>query len=361
MRILLAARRYPPDVWSGTETVFRNLYELACQGHETRLVVGYQQDRTMVPSVASAVDLRGVSKPKAWIRMARRVRSQVREWRPDVVLSNSVEVPPTGVPTVCIVHDLNFGGEEAGLGAMGRKAFYALRARQLNAIVTVSRASADNLRLAGVPESKIRVVHNGVDVDSFCPPSDPVPTDGRVHFVVPSRILPGKGQHLALDAFARLPDRYKSKSKLTIVGAVADGVYLDRIRVQAYGQPVEIATNVPAIEPYYQGADVILFPTVMTEGFGFTAVEGMACGKPVIWFEQPAVREATGGIGLAVEQGNAQAMRNAMMKLIDDADLRAKMGESGLKYVRQHLSWQRVWQRYEDVLKEFVDSHSGAR
>ena len=125
------------------------------------------------------------------------------------------------------------------------------------------------------------------------------------------------------------------------------------------GQPVDIAINVPAIEPYYQRADVILFPTVMTEGFGFTAVEGMACGKPVIWFEQPAVREATGGIGLAVEQGNAQAMRNAMMKLIDDADLRIKMGESGLKYVRQNLSWQRVWQRYEDVLKEFVVSPVG--
>ena len=86
----------------------------------------------------------------------------------------------------------------------------------------------------------------------------------------------------------------------------------------------------------------------------------MACGKPVIWFEQPAAG-SDGWYRIGVEQGNAQAMRNAMMKLIDDADLRAKMGESGLKYVRQHLSWQRVWQRYEDVLKEFVDSHSGAR
>lgn len=49
-------------------------------------------------------------------------------------------------------------------------------------------------------------------------------------------------------------------------------------------------------------------------------------------------------------------MRNGMMKLIDDADLRAKMGESGLKYVRQHLSWQRVWQHYEKVLKECTEA-----
>ena len=45
-------------------------------------------------------------------------------------------------------------------------------------------------------------------------------------------------------------------------------------------------TDVEDIVPWYQGADVVLFPTLMEEGFGFTAVEGMACGKPVIYYDQ---------------------------------------------------------------------------
>ena len=157
---------------------------------------------------------------------------------------------------------------------------------------------------------------------------------------------------MAIDAFARLPDRFKKQARLTIVGAVADSIYLDRIRLHAYEQSIEFAVDVPKIEPYYQQADVILFPTVMTEGFGFTAVEGMSCGKPVIWFDQPAVREATGGIGMPVPQGDVQAMRDAMIKLIQDAELRTKLGEAGLKYARQHLSLQSVWERYEAVLRE---------
>jgi len=330
--------------------VFRNLYERAREGHETRLVVGYRRNRSMVPVEAMALDLRGLGKPRAWLRMAQGIRAQVKDWGPDAVLSNSVEVPPTGAPTVCIVHDLNFGGSEAGAGAIARRAFYALRSRQLSAIITVSQASADALCEAGVPPEKIRVVHNGVDIDTFCPA--PQQGDGRIHFVYPSRILPGKGQHLAIDALARLPKRYKERSRLTIVGAVSDGVYLDRIRVQSYGQPVEFAVNVPEIHPYYQAADVILFPTMMTEGFGFTAAEGMACAQPVIWFDQPAVREATGGFGLPVPQGDVDAMRNAMMSLIDDEALRRSIGEAGHRYVRQNLSWKRVWTQYEAILRE---------
>ena len=350
MRILLAARRYPPDVWSGTETVFRNIYDQARKGNETRLVVGYRQSRHMVPSEAKAVDLRGVSKPRAWLRMAQGVRTQIRQWQPDAVLSNSIEVPAVGTPTACIVHDLNFGDTKAGFGSMPRKAFYAIRARQLGAIITVSQASADVLVKTGIPAESIHVIHNAVDTNIFCPATSQNSTDPLFHFVYPSRIISGKGQHLAIDAFARMPDRYRKQSRLTIVGAAPDGIYLDRLRVQAYGLPIEFATNVPTIEGYYQSADVILFPSMMTEGFGFTAAEGMACGKPVVWFDQPAVREATGGIGLPVPRGDVDAMKSAMIGLLEDKVLRDSVGEAGLRYVQRHLSWERVWHQYEEVL-----------
>ena len=44
--------------------------------------------------------------------MAKAIRSEVKRWRSDVVLSNNIEVPPTGTPTVCVVHDLDFGEPE---------------------------------------------------------------------------------------------------------------------------------------------------------------------------------------------------------------------------------------------------------
>ncbi len=362
MKILMAARRYPPDIWSGTETVFANLYKQARQRHEIRLVVGWTRDRGLVPAESVAVELRDLPRSRVWLRMSRAILSEARRWKPDVVLSNSIEVPPSGIPTACIVHDLNFGKGKAGRGLSERfkKRFYSVRSRNLGAVVTVSAASARALEAAGVDKARIHPIHNGVDIDAFSPrtreagdDSDGVHPD-RVRLAYPSRILPSKGQHFAIDAVARLNRKHKRRVHLTIAGAVADPVYLDQLRIQAYNQPVDFALDVASMPPYYQDADIVLFPTVMDEGFGFTAVEGMSCGKPVIWFDQPAVREATAGIGVPVPRGDVDALRKAITRLMDDPDERARIGAAGRQHVEAHLSWTRVWERYEAVLSSLV-------
>jgi len=356
MKILMFARRYPPDVWSGTETVFENLYARARRRHEVRLVVGWRRDPSMVPPEAVAVKLKGVSKTGQWAAMAKAAVQEIRSFKPDVVLSNSIEVPPTGVPTACIVHDLNFGrGVDRTWENRLKKRFYALRAKRLGAVITVSAASARALEEVGVDPRLVHVIHNGVDVEAFRPDGTGEGADGdTVHFAYPSRILPGKGQHHAIDAIARLPRLHKARARLTLVGAVADSTYLDQLRVQAHEQPVDFAIDVPEIAPYYRAADVILFPTVMTEGFGFTAVEGMASGKPVIWFDQPAVREATGGIGVPVPRGDVDGLRDAMKALMDDPARRAELATEGRRHVEENLGWDRVWARYEDVLGQIA-------
>lgn len=361
MKLLLAARRYPPDIWSGTETVFQALYEHARLRHEVRLVVGWTQARHLVPPEAVAVELKDLGKARKWARMGRAILAEARRFQPDAILSNSIEVPPTGFPTACIVHDLNFG-EGSGqsikstLAGQAKATFYGARSRNLQAVITVSDASARVLGEAGVDAAKIRVIHNGVDIDRFVPLGDPGghgagSAEAPVRFAYPSRILPGKGQHHAIDAIARMPREHKRRAHLTVVGAAADRVYLDQLKVQGFEQPVDFHVDVPEIAPYYQQADVVLFPTVMDEGFGFTAVEAMACGKPVIYFDQPAIREATGGIGVAVPRGDTQALRDAMMRLMDDPEERRRLGVEGRRYVEAHRSWTSVWERYETVLE----------
>jgi len=348
MRILFVARRYPPDVRSGTETVFENLYRRARTRHEVRLVVGFRNDRKLVPPEAVAVDLRDANRSASWRRLWWAAAKESRAFKPDAVLSNSIEAPSFGAPAACIVHDLNFGAERRGPGAIARELFYKAKSRTLGKVITVSRASEERLVEVGIPRERIEVIHNGVDLEVFRPADTP---GEPVRFVYPSRILPGKGQHLAIDALARLPKRYKQRASLQIVGAVDDAVFLRQLEVQAWGQPVEFHTDVPEIAPFYREADVVLFPTLMDEGFGFTAVDGMACGKPVIWSDQPAVREATGALGVPVPRGDVEAMRDAMVRLMDEPQERLRLGAEGRAYVEQHYDWDAVWLRYERVLE----------
>jgi glycosyltransferase involved in cell wall biosynthesis len=357
VRILMAARRFPPDVYSGTETVFQALYERARSRHEVRLVAGWNGARDRIPAEAIGVRLRGMNRPAQWLAMARAIRHEVKRWKPDVVLSNSIEVPPSGCPTVCIVHDLNFGepgGRPVGASweswsGRARRSFYGVRSRGLARVVTVSEASRSALLQAGVADDRIVVIRNGVDTDVFTPPQEH-PASDVVRFAYPSRILPGKGQHLAIDALARLPRLHKRRASMHIVGAKTDAVYLDQIRVQAYDQPVQFSIDVPGMVPHIQAADVVVFPSVMAEGFGFTAVEAMACGKPVIWSDQAAIREATGGIGISVPLGDVTAIRAAMMRLMDDPEERGRLGREGREHVEENHSWDGVWERYERVI-----------
>jgi len=353
MKILMVARRFPPDVRSGTERVFENIYRQASQDHEVRLVVGYVNARTLVPDEAVAVDLRGLSKPKAWSSILKASLREEGRFKPDVILGNSIEVMSKKAPLACIVHDLNFGALQPTLSSRAKVGFYKLRARLSNTLITVSEAAKASLNEAGLRPKHFHVVHNGVDLERFCP-VDREGDEEPIRFAYPSRILPGKGQHLAIDALARLPRRHKQRATLEIVGAVADPIFRDQLRVQAFEQPVQFATDVSEIAPYYQRADVVLFPTLLEEGFGYTAVEAMACGKPVIYFDQPAIREAVGGIGIAVPKGDVDALRDAMKRLMDDRGLREDLGRQGRAYVQAHYAWPVVWSHYERILRSLM-------
>ncbi len=352
MKLLFVARRFPPDVVSGTETVFARLREEArAAGHDVHLVAGFRRERAYLPADATAVDLRGKG-ASAWAAMAFAAAKAARRFRPDVVLSNSIEVRVPGVPTVTIVHDLNFGGAGAGLGAFAKRQFYLLQGRGLARIVAVSEVTRQALLGAGVPAGKVVAIPNGVDLARFVPA--PRPADGKVRLVQVSRILPGKGQHCALDALGRMRPDQRRNVRLAIVGTVADAVYAEQLRVQAWNLPVDLHFDVPDVVPHYQSADIALFPTRMPEGFGYAAVEAMACGLPVVGFADPAVAEATGGLAELVPRDDVPALRDALLRLIADPAERARRGAAGRAFVERYR-WAETWRRYEDCLRSSKD------
>jgi glycosyltransferase involved in cell wall biosynthesis len=148
------------------------------------------------------------------------------------------------------------------------------------------------------------------------------------------------------------PDQRKGM-RLDLVGTVADAAYAETLRVQTWNLPATLHTDVPDVVPYYQQADIALFPTRMPEGFGFAAVEAMACGLPVISFDDPAVVEATGGLAVVVPRDDIVALRGEMLRLAGDKELRRGLGERGRQFV-QRYRWDHTWRAYDDVLARAV-------
>jgi glycosyltransferase involved in cell wall biosynthesis len=346
MKILMVTRRFPPDCISGTETVCRSLYHYAREHHEVRLVTGWARARSLVPPEAVAVDFSRGSSAKKWLRMTSAVRGEVGKWKPDVLLTNTFELPRASVPTVGLIQDLE-KGNRMGWRKIVHSRLIAAKAKRLDLVVTSTSSSARKLAEIGISEKRLRVIPNGVDLEKYSPENNSSP---KTQIICPSRIFRGKGQHLVIDAFARLQKKHKNRATLRIVGAVQDRVYLDRLIVQAHGQPVQFALDVPDMQPHYNGADIVVLPSLMQEGFSNTAAEAMASGKALIWFDQPVVREATGGQGIAVPMTDVDAMTKAMGRLIENREEREEYGRSGRRYAEGNLDWRRIWQQYEAAI-----------
>ncbi len=98
---------------------------------------------------------------------------------------------------------------------------------------------------------------------------------------------------------------------------------------------------------WYYDADVLAFPPIWDEGFGLPPVEAMASGTPVVATRSGAVLETVddGVTGLWVDKNDSKALAEALLRLLQDDDLREKMGREARHRMLEHFTWQKVAER----------------
>lgn len=191
------------------------------------------------------------------------------------------------------------------------------------------------------------LVPPGVDTDRFHPLDDDeraaararlgLPTDGRL-VVSLSRLVPRKGMDTLIRA-ATLLAPSRPDLIVAIGGAGRDHDRLERL-VEATGAPVRLLGRVshddlPAL---YGCADVYAmlcrnrWAGLEQEGFGVVFLEAAAAGVPQVAGDSGGAAEAVvhGETGLVVRQpSDPRAVADALARLLDDADLRVRMGVAG--------------------------------
>jgi glycosyltransferase involved in cell wall biosynthesis len=93
-------------------------------------------------------------------------------------------------------------------------------------------------------------------------------------------------------------------------------------------------TDLPAL---YTGALCFVYPSYF-EGFGLPPLEAMQCGTPVIAGNRTSLPEVVGDSGLLFDPFDKEALKSALARMIDDANLRAQLSVKGLERART-FSW----------------------
>ncbi len=120
---------------------------------------------------------------------------------------------------------------------------------------------------------------------------------------------------------------------------------IDRSRCQLHGR-----TN--DVEREYVNSSLFVLSSRF-EGFGMVITEAMACGLPVVAFDCPWGPRAIitdGEDGLLVENGCVEALTDALVRLMDNENLRRSMAEAGVKNV-QRFSLDSIAGRWKSLLE----------
>lgn len=217
-------------------------------------------------------------------------------------------------------------------------------ARQIPRVVTVSESSRRDIAAQmGVPTERMNVVPVGVDEEIFRPMPHVARVPGRL-MTTASADVPMKGLPDLLEALAKLrverPDAH-----LVVIGRQKDKsatpALIERLGLDGAVQFVSGVTEERIVELYAE-AEVAVVPSLY-EGFSLPAIEAMACGVPVVATTGGALPEVVGPDGVAartVPPNDPSALAAAIIGLLEDPDLRDRIGSRGRHRVLQKFTWR---------------------
>jgi len=319
--------------------------------------------------------LGGFPEPKTFSRrVARLLADRVDDF--DVVHDNQVlgdgmlDIEGLGLPLVTTIHhpitfdrriDLAAAtGWRRKLGVRRWYGFVRMQgkvARRARKILTPSEASRrDIAHDFGVDPARMQVILLGVD-EGFAPPTRPrVP--GRI-LAMASADAPMKGIATLLEAFAKL--RTERDVELVLVSKPQPGgrteQMVDRLGI---GDSVRFMHGVSDAElvELMGSAEVACVPSLY-EGFSLPTAELMACATPLVVSRAGAIPEVVGDDGECadlVTPGDVGELEQALERMIDDPDRRARMGAAGRRRVQELFSWRAVAvataAAYEEVITD---------
>ena len=275
-------------------------------------------------------------------------------------------LPPALLPpTVVTLHDIGYRYFPRSHTAVQRlylelsTRWSAAAARR---IIAVSRQTANDLqRFYGVPEAKIRVIHeapiprtpvqraaaNGQD-------AAPLSVYQRPFALYVGTIQPRKNLLRLIDAFARLTQQHQIGWDLVLVGRRGwlSQEYKRHAAVRGLAGRVHFPGYLPdaAVAALMEKAIFFAFPSLF-EGFGLPVLEAQTTGVAVMCAKNSALPEIAGDAALLVDPHDVDDIAAAMLRLSRDEALRQELIAKGYENVKR-FSWQKAARETLAVLEE---------
>ncbi len=203
--------------------------------------------------------------------------------------------------------------------------------KRMDAILTLCRASRDELAAIGVPSEKMSVYRYWIDLTNFSADKRPVNPQFTAFFA--GRLIGIKGEDVVIELAKRFP-----KARFKIAGG---GPEQQRVIDAARQLPnLDYLGLIPndKLPEYYRAADIQIVPSQYAEGFGRVICEALACGTPVLASNIGGIPDAMDNtVGILCEL-SVDSFAAALQKLLDEPDTYAKLQANCRPFAERQFS-----------------------
>jgi len=291
--------------------------------------------------------------PLRLVRFIRKIRPTIihaRNWGawPDVALARFGTWPP--VPLIFSFH----GVGEAGYMPLRRRLASRFLVRMTTCLFTVSENTRQMLvQQWGWPERNVAVIPNGVDTRRFRPGKKITPSPSVVVGSVGS-LRPVKNHALLVRACAQLATEGVDL-ELRIAGEGPERAKLRRLAESLhFAARLKLHGHVENTPDFLRDLDIFVLSSE-SEAHPNALIEALACGIPCLATRVGSVTEVLDGerYGLLVEPADAPGLARALLALINNPDLRTKLGSAGRQRACDNYSMERMLTSYAKLYERF--------
>ena len=232
-----------------------------------------------------------------------------------------------------------------------------INTRIAHTLIAVSEQTRQQAMHEGVLESRITVIPNGVKpLDTSLVNRAAVRTDlglneNDIFLLSIGRLTYQKGHEFLVQAMSNVVSRFPNAK----AGICGDGPLRAPLETQimeaGLSNHIKLLGPWEDISPLLASADIFVLPS-RWEGLSRALMEAMAAGLPVIAAEVDGIKDlVTDGVnGLLVASGDAERLGNSILQLIEDAEMRKKLGEAGQAHVLKTHSVDEMCRKYYDFM-----------
>ena len=230
-------------------------------------------------------------------------------------------------------------------------------AKEINVVVTPSSNSKQDIHKDfKVPISRIKVIPNGIDFNTFCPKPNIVPSPNQI-ITTASADVPLKGLDFSLHAIARLKYEYPD-IKLTVIGSPRAEGHTERlIKKLKLVEQVSFKTNLTKEEitqEYAKSSAAVV--SSLYEGFGFPVGEAMACATPLIATNVASIPEITASFAQLIPAEDADAIFQGLKNIFQHPQKYKIQADSGREHIIENFNWIKIGYAYEQLLYKTIDN-----